>query len=479
MLVLCLDCGATNVRAMIVDDRGNIVGKASQPNATVPAPENAEFHHWDADKILSQLETCSRNALAGVDASKVGAITITTFGVDGALVDAQGNLLYPVISWKCPRTADVMASVGKYISQEKLNRISGVGAFAFNTIYKLIWLKENRPELLEKASAWLFISNLLAFRLTGVMATDRTMAGTSQMTDLHSGDFSEEILGALGLKKSLFPKMVSAGEKIGSVTADAAARLGVPAGVPVISAGHDTQFAVFGSGAEKDQPVLSSGTWEILMSRSSKAELSAEDYADGATAELDADPALRNPGLQWIGSGIIEWVKSLCYKGESYDVMDAEAAALPAGANGVSLVPDFLPSGASKGSINGLILGRGRAHIYRAAMEALTFRLKSRLARLESVGGFKSDCLVLVGGGARNKVWTQIRADVLGIPVKVSKVSESTVLGAAMFAFAGAGAFPSPEAAREAFGISYETYLPGENAPAYAEILKSRSRKTA
>ena len=70
-------------------------------------------------------------------------------GVDGALVDAAGNLLYPVISWKCPRTAEVMKHIGKYISQEELNRISGVGAFAFNTIYKLVWLKENRPELLE------------------------------------------------------------------------------------------------------------------------------------------------------------------------------------------------------------------------------------------------------------------------------------------------------------------------------------------
>lgn len=472
MLVLCLDCGATNVRAMVVDARGNIVGKASQPNATVPAPENAEFHHWDADKILSQLEDCSRRALAGVNAAEVGAVTITTFGVDGALVDDNGALLYPVISWKCPRTASVMENVGKYISQADLNKISGVGAFSFNTIYKLIWLKENRPELFEKARAWLFISNLIAFRLTGEMTTDRTMAGTSQMTDLCSGDFSEKILSAIGLKKSLFPKMVAAGEKIGAVTASAAARLGIPAGVPVISAGHDTQFAVFGSGAGKDQPVLSSGTWEILMVRSAKAELSPDDYKDGATAELDAAPALRNPGLQWIGSGIIEWVKSLFYKGESYDVMDAEAAALPPGANGVSLVPDFLPSDPHKGSINGLVLGRTRAHIYRAAMEALTFRLKSRLARLESVGGFKSESLVLVGGGARNKIWTQIRADVLGIPVKVSKVSESTVLGAAMFAFAGAGAFPSPEAARDAFGVSYETYLPGKNAPAYAEILK-------
>lgn len=472
MFVLCLDCGATNVRAMVVDDKGTIVAKASQPNSTTPGSENPDFHVWDADRILEQLAACARKTLEGLDPTRIKAVTITTFGVDGTLVDREGKLLYPVISWKCPRTADVMEQVGSYMPQEELNRISGVGAFAFNTIYKLVWLKENRPELIGQAHAWLFISNILAYRLTGIMATDRTMAGTSQMTDLSTGDFSPEILSALGLERSLFPAMVNAGETIGTITSKAAEALGLPlAGVPVISTGHDTQFAVFGSGAEKDQPVLSSGTWEILMVRSAQASLSPEDYHDGATAELDADPALRNPGLQWIGSGIIEWVKSTCFNGESYDTMDAEAAAIPPGSNGVTLVPDFLPSDPHKGSINGLVLGRTRAHIYRAAMEALTLRLKSRLERLESVGGFQSKCLVLVGGGARNKVWTQIRADILNIPVKVSKVSESTVLGASMFAFAGAGIYPTPEAARDAFGIAYETYEPGPDAALYRNIF--------
>ena len=179
MYSLCLDCGATNVRAMVVDEKGVIVGKASQPNATLPGQENPDFHVWNADRIFNQLSECAVQALQGLPAEQVKAVTITTFGVDGALTDAEGNLLYPVISWKCPRTADVMKHIGKYISQEELNRISGVGAFAFNTIYKLIWIKENRPDLLEKAHAWLFISNILACKLTGIMATDRTMAGTS------------------------------------------------------------------------------------------------------------------------------------------------------------------------------------------------------------------------------------------------------------------------------------------------------------
>lgn len=472
MYSLCLDCGATNVRAMVVDERGVIVGKASQPNATLPGEENPDFHIWDSERIFRQLSECAAQALRDLPVEQVRAVTVTTFGVDGALVDAEGRQLYPVISWKCPRTAEVMKHIGNYLPQKELNRISGVGAFAFNTIYKLVWLKENRPDLLEKAHAWLFISNILAHRLTGIMATDRTMAGTSQLTDLETGDFSPFILDHLGLSRSLFPPTVDAGGTIGLVTPEAAAAMGIPglAGVPVISAGHDTQFAIFGSGADRDQPVLSSGTWEILMVRSAQARLTPEDYADGATAEFDAEPGLLNPGLQWVGSGIIEWVKSTCFRGETYDIMDAEAEAIPPGCDGVTMVPDFLASGDRKGSINGLVLGRTRAHIYRAAMEALTWRLKSRLARLESVGGFKSGSLILVGGGSRNKVWTQMRADILQIPVKVSEVSESTVLGASMFAFAGAGVYPAPEQARDAFGITYRTYLPGPQQAAYEKL---------
>lgn len=466
--VLCLDCGATNVRAILVDDKGQLVAKASQPNATDTGSENPQYHVWNADRILNQLAECSRQILPQIDPAQVRGITITTFGVDGALVDEKGELLYPVISWKCPRTAEVMKQVAKYLPQQKLNQISGVGEFAFNTIYKLIWLKENRPELLEQAHAWLFISNILAHRLTGIMATDRTMAGTSQMTDLNTGDWSDEILNTIGVRKSLFPPMINAGEVTGTLTPEAAQLLGLPAGVPVISTGHDTQFALFGSGVKENQPFLSSGTWEILMLRTAKAALGADDYAAGATVEYDSKAGLLNPGLQWIASGIIEWVKATCYNGENYDTMDAEAAAIPPGCEGVKLIPNFLPSDPVPGSIEGLILGRTRGHIYRAAMEALTLRLKNRLQKLEKVGGFQATELLLVGGGARNKIWTQMRADILGLPIMVAKVSESTVLGAAMYAFAGAGVYPTPEACRDAFGIDYETTLPGEQQSAYA-----------
>lgn len=147
---------------------------------------------------------------------------MTTFGVDGALVDAQGKLLYPVISWKCPRTAAVMETIERFISPRQLQTLSGVGAFSFNTLYKLVWLKENHPRLLEQAHCWLFISSLINHRLTGEFTTDITMAGTSQLLDIHQRDFSPEILQATGLARRLFPRIVEAGAPIGTLQTDAA-----------------------------------------------------------------------------------------------------------------------------------------------------------------------------------------------------------------------------------------------------------------
>lgn len=102
------------------------------------------------------------------------------------------------------------------------------------------------------------------------------MAGTSQMLNIQQRDFSDDILQATGIPRRLFPRLVEAGEQIGVLQHEAASLLGLPVGIPVISAGHDTQFALFGAGAQPDEPVLSSGTWEILMVRSAQVDTSAQ-----------------------------------------------------------------------------------------------------------------------------------------------------------------------------------------------------------
>lgn len=458
-VILVLDCGATNVRAIAVDRQGKIVARASTANASESAYENAAWHQWSLDAILQRFAECCRRLSAELAHCRIRGITVTTFGVDGALVDEQGELLYPIISWKCPRTLAVMENIGRIMTPQRLQEISGVGAFSFNTLYKLVWLKENHPQLLEKAHAWLFISSLINHRLTGAFTTDITMAGTSQMLDLHQRDFSPAILDAAGIPRRLFPALVEAGERIGVLQHTAATLLGLPAGIPVFSAGHDTQFALFGAGAQQDEPVLSSGTWEILMVRSARVNTSLLSQYSGSTCELDSRAGLTNPGMQWLASGVLEWVRQLLWSAETpWQTLIDEARQIPEGAGGVTMQCDLLAC--QNAGWQGVTLNTTRGHFYRAALEGLAVQLRNNLRTLETIGHFKASELLLVGGGSRNLLWNQIKANMLNIPIKVLDDAETTVAGAAMYAWSGAGEFATPEEARAQVNYHYRYFYP-------------------
>ncbi|HBN2771255.1 TPA: L-fuculokinase [Klebsiella oxytoca] len=458
-VILVLDCGATNVRAIAVDRQGNIIARAATANASDIAAENSAWHQWSLEAILQRFAECCRQIGDTLSSCTVRGITVTTFGVDGALVDEQGKLLYPVISWKCPRTAAVMDNIGRFMPAQQLQQIAGVGAFGFNTLYKLIWLQENHPQLLEQAHAWLFISSLINQRLTGEFTTDITMAGTSQMLDIHQRDFSAQILQATGLPRRLFPRLVEAGQQIGTLQNDAAKMLGLPAGIPVISAGHDTQFALFGAGAEQDEPVLSSGTWEILMVRSVQVNTPLLSHYAGSTCELDSQPGCYNPGMQWLASGVLEWVRQLLWTAETpWRTLIEEARVIPAGSKGVRMQCDLLSC--RNAGWQGVTLNTTRGHFYRAALEGLAEQLARNLQTLQKIGHFNASELLLVGGGSRNALWNQIKANTLDMPVKVLDDAETTVAGAAMFGWYGVGEFHSPVQARAQVSYQYRYFYP-------------------
>ena len=318
---------------------------------------------------------------------------------------------------------------------------------------------EDHPQLLAQAHAWLFISSLINHRLTGEFTTDLTMAGTSQMLDLRQRDFSAPILQATGLPRRLFPRLVEAGQPIGALLPEAAALLGLPVGIPVISAGHDTQFALFGAGAGQDEPVLSSGTWEILMVRSAQVDTSLLCDYSGSTCELDSQPGRYNPGMQWLASGVLEWVRKLLWSADTpWQTLIDEAQAIPPGAQDVRMQCDLLAS--QHAGWQGVTLNTTRGHFYRAALEGLSDQLAQHLQTLEKIGGFRAKELLLVGGGSRNALWNQIKANRLGIPIKVLDDAETTVAGAAMFGWYGVGEFSSPEQARAQVAYRYRYFWP-------------------
>ncbi len=437
-IIIVLDCGATNVRAVAINEKGNILAQESYSNNTQPDPYFNGGLIWDVDEIWGKLVKAAKQVLSLINKNEIIGVTVTSFGVDGAPMKKSGELLYPVISWACQRTAPIMENIEKYISLEKLYEISGVNTFSFNTINKLIWFKENKPEILDQMDHFAFMPSVFIHKLCGEFATDITMAGTSMMTDIKTRGFSEEILDTIGLQNK-FPHLVEPGETIGKINRKASVETGIPSGVPVIASGHDTQFAIFGSGAKENEAVLSSGTWEILMVRTANIQTSKELLNQGVTIEFDARPGLYNPGLQWLGSGILEWIRHTFYAAESnqkniYDLMtkEAEKAETP----GLNMGIDFLNE---NGILSGLSMHTKREEIYRAALEALAQKTRYSLEILEKASGFTAESIIIVGGGSKNKLWNQLREKELGIPVKTIEQKETTVLGAAMIAIRGLG----------------------------------------
>jgi len=480
-IALIFDCGATNIRTIAISETGELIASHHIANQTVQGQESPQYHIWDIDTIWNNLLICARQTIAQLpeknyDAGNIITIGVTTFGVDGALFDETSNQLYPVISWKCPRTKEKVERLADLVNTQELYMRNGVGSFPFNTLYKFLWLKEEKTQVLTQADHFLFISSMLNYRLTGKVTTDRTMAGTSMMTDLESGDWDAEILSLLDLDPEFFPPLVHAGEVIGPLQTALCKALNLPQSPQVVSCGHDTQFALFGSGAKLNQPVLSSGTWEILMMRTAQATPDTRYIKNGLTTEFDAVSGLFNPGVQWLGSAVLEWLKKLMFADiqnskDYYSKVIELATQVPPGANAIRLEEIIDLDNLNTLSINGLSIDKNRIEIYRSALEFLALKLNDGLNILQTVSHAQSDSILCVGGGSKNQLWNQIRADVLGIPIDVVDMPETTVLGAAMFAFAGVGLFDSPEQAQEQMSPHKIRVYPSMNQDRYQKIF--------
>jgi L-fuculokinase len=464
-IAVVFDCGATNVRVIAITGKGEILASEAYPNNTQPDPFYPAYRIWNVNEIWKKMCMGSRKVIKKIDRERIAGVTVTTFGVDGTLFDGEGKMLYPVISWQCERTVPIMANIDKYIPLLELYGESGPLPFNFNTINKLIWFVENKPDLIEKSAIFLFIPSIFTFFLTGEMVNDISMAGTSMFTSLATRNYSEKIIGRIKFPYEKLGTPVEPGTVIGMTTAKASSETGLPVNLPVVATGHDTQFAVYGSGAEINQPVLSSGTWEILMVRSSGYRSGKEQLDMAITTELDTRPGLYNIGNQWIASGMLEWAKKTLYpdvKKNIYEVMIEGASAVPPGSRGVRIVPKFYEEmkGEPGGKITGLTMETTRDEIYRAMLEALSERLRQGKEALEKAGGFKTDSILCVGGGSKNRLWNQMRADYTNVPVKVINMKETTVLGASLFVQSACGNASSPEEARDAVNFTTEIFEP-------------------
>ncbi len=193
-LVLVFDCGATNIRAIAVNQQGDIVHREALPNAPVRQEPGKDWLIWDIDAVWRKLIHCGRKTAAAVGKDAVRAVVVTAFSDDGAPVDRNGNLLYPVISWQCPRTVDIADRIDDYIPSADLFRITGEQVMSQHTLLRLFWLKANAPQALDHAHAYLMTPGIINFRLTGRMTNDPTTADSMMLLDIRRRDYSTSLI---------------------------------------------------------------------------------------------------------------------------------------------------------------------------------------------------------------------------------------------------------------------------------------------
>ena len=481
-IAIVMDCGSTTTRVVAVDESGKLLAQASAPSGPAPQKDGKKgWLVWDLDALWRRLAKLSQKVCCQIAPKDIVAVTITTWGADGAPVDANGKLTCPPIAWACPRTEPTAEAITRHVSAWELFKTTGYQVISFNTLLRLIWLRENEPRALDDAKAWMMMAGLLSHRLCGETSIDYTGASTMMAMDLGKRTWSPKLLKLAGVDGSFFPRWVESGETIGTVTAKASKATGIPAGVPVTAAGHDTQFAPVGSGARKGEAILSSGTWEILLARVPEFPANRAGFNGGLIIEADALPGLFQPQLLMMGSGVLEWIARHFYADVAkskklYATMIGEAQGFGPGSGGVGLIPSFVAgTGPTKryntlGTILGLTINAERGQVYRAALEGLCCQLRLAIEMLAEATGFAPKGIRLVGGGSKNELWNQLRADVTGLPVTTIEQKEATVLGAAICAFVGTGVYRSVPAAQKAMKFVATTFRPSKRRSDYGRL---------
>ncbi|MBE0536574.1 MAG: FGGY-family carbohydrate kinase [Phycisphaerae bacterium] len=456
-----IDLGSTTLKAIVYDLAGNAVARASRPTERFnPYPDHPDWAIWKPEQIWGGVCEALKEATAQLDnPADIKGIAVCGMGMDGVPIDKDGNWLYPFISWHCPRTEPQHRWWMNHIGPEKQFAIGGNQIWVFNTALRLLWMKENEPEILARTHKWLLIEDFINFMLCGVCATDHSMASTTLLFDQRKRVWSDELIEASGIDRNLLCDPLPSGTPLGKVHAGAAAATGLAEGTPIILGGHDYCCGTLSVGAFEPGVVLDvTGTWEIVVCALDKPVLTPEVRHMGipvhshvASAKLWAimASAVAADMLEWFRGeyGFEERQRASKENTDDWDLLMQRAQAAAPGANGVMFLPHMSGSHCpvvdhlSLGAFVGLRNIATKGDMLRAMIEGLDFQFLQIVNGIEKSLGVRPEKFVAIGGATKNAFWMQNKADIIGKPIEASEIDEPTPLGAAILAGIGAGLY--------------------------------------
>lgn len=481
-LLIGVDLGTTGCKAAVYDERGATLGESYLEYGLIALSDTMIEQDPQAWWELTARAIGQALAAANADRSAVAGIAVSSQGISFVLLDEAGRPLGNAISWLDGRAVAQCTAILERYTAGDLFRRTGKRAAPFYVLPKLLWIRQQQPDVWRRARRLLLGHDYLVYRLCGEQVTDHSLAGGTLLYDLAGQDWSSELLDAFAILRELLPSLCWAGTPVGTLRPAVAAELGLRSDVVVVVGGQDQKCAALGAGITDGVATVSLGTASAIVQV-------MERPATDRQMRIPTFPFVRP--ARWVMEGVVataagslRWYRDVVARGVPYAALDAEAADVPAGSDGVLFFPHL--GGASsphwqsraRGAFHGLSLATTRGHLTRAVLEGIAYQIRENLEITEEVAGPAGQVL-LYGGGAKSALWRQIIAEVLGRPIGWTATAETAGLGAAMLAGVGCGLFATLDEAVGAMRPAVHRQGPGGQTTAYSELYAAYRRAEA
>jgi len=456
--LLAIDAGTGSCRAVLFTEAGEQAGVVQREWTHHEPPGVPGGQDFDVRAGWRSIAECVAQVLrdTGVTGGQVAAVAATSMREGMVVYDRDGRE-----SWACPNVdSRSAAEAAELIREGAADKIYAEGGdwVSITAPARLRWLARHRPAILREAGSIGMLSDWIVYRLTGVHATEPSCGSSSGMFALADRDWSPSIAEISGLPAGVLPPVVDPGTVVGEVTRAAAEQTGLRPGTKVVAGGADTQLALLGVGAARGEYTVIGGTfWQntVLLPEplvDPQARLRTLCHVVPGEWMLEGIGFYCGMSMRWFRDGFCDSeVAQARGRGvDLYVVMEELAATVPPGAGGVVAIMSNLMNARrwTHASPSFLQFDVGdpahspRGACVRALQEAAAYVARGHRDIIASLTGQQFGEAVFTGGAAKGRLWPQIMADVLGVPVHVPVVTESSALGAAICAGAGAGIYP-------------------------------------
>ena len=456
-----VDLGTSGTKTVLFDADGNPVA-----SKTIEYPLYQPKNGW-AEQDPLDWWIASRDGIKYVVAkSGIKPSDIKGIGISGqmhglVMLDKAGNVLRKSIIWCDQRTAKECEEITAKVGAEKLIEITANPALTGFTASKILWVKNNEPEIYEKCAHILLPKDYVRYMLTGEFATEVSDASGMQLLDVPNRCWSDEVLSALGIDKSLLAKVYESPEITGKITEKVAELTGVPAGTPVVGGAGDNAAAAVGTGTVEDGIAFTTlGTSGVVFAHTDR--LSIDPKGRVHTFCCAVPNAWHVMGVTQAAGLSLKWFRdNFCHEEmiaadgmgkDPYYLMDKQAERIPIGCDRLLYLPYLMGERTPhldpdcRGAFFGLSAMHTRQHLLRAVMEGVVYSQRDSVEVLRGMG-VKINDMLACGGGGSSPLWRQMLADVYGCPVKTVVSKEGPALGVAILAAVGTGIYGSVQEA--------------------------------